>query len=309
MSIVDMTGRVPVDRHVATAAPVLGYHLGGSRVPLIFVRTWFNEVDTYGNLARRLGPDQPLYTIAPPYGTTRAEMPSSAEEWSDFCRERLTAIGSSEPYVLGGWSFGGVVALELARTLHASGAEIARILMIDTWLPHHRARTRGRIASLLLHLHRLAELDPGTRRAYVEQRIAKRIRRWRKRRRRRDEPPAARDAYGVGHIVTNRGTEMSLLRRAVWVAHYKYVCAPTALPVSLYWSAISRDTKNDVSLGWIAHLRGDFESVGTAGDHFTLFEEPHVATLAERMARTVAACVPAARDAADVPRTARLRGP
>jgi thioesterase domain-containing protein len=222
-------------------------------------------------------------------------MPPTAEAWAAFCLERLADIPHHGPYIVGGWSFGGVVALELARTLQARGADVRRVLLIDTWMPHHRAVRRGFFGHLILHLNRMIELDRVARRHYVRKRVRKKIAQLRGQRRTAHQTLRERDAYGVDHIITNRGTEMSLLQRAVWVAHYKYRGARTSLPVSLYCSAGSRDTKNDISLGWLPSLRGDFESLAIPGEHFTIFDAPHVATLAARIGQTVASCAPARR--------------
>ena len=39
------------------------------------------------------------------------------------------------PYLLGGWSYGGVVAFEMARQLEAAGQEIALLALLDSELP------------------------------------------------------------------------------------------------------------------------------------------------------------------------------
>jgi len=279
-----------------TASPVLGFQLDGTRVPLFFVRTWFNEAAGYERLARHLGPDQPIYTFAPPRGTTRADMPPTAEAWSELILGHLREIDYDGPYVLGGWSFGGVVALELARTLRAAGADIRRVLMIDTWRPRHRPGNRGTVGTIILHLNRLFDLDRDARRTYIRKRVRKKLATLRVRRG-PGEAQVKKDPYGTEHIVTNRGTRMSLLRRAVWVAHYKYQSPRADLPVSLYWSQGSRNANNDSALGWIPTLYGDFEAVRIPGDHFTVFDEPHVATLAARIKQTLEVCAPELRTA------------
>lgn len=47
-------------------------------------------------------------------------------------RRQLTAGGGAGPYLLVGHSFGGVVALETARLLHADGYRVERIVLLDT---------------------------------------------------------------------------------------------------------------------------------------------------------------------------------
>ena len=49
-----------------------------------------------------------------------------AEEYADIIRRT-----QDKPCILGGWSFGGVVAFEAARNLMKSGREIVGVVMID----------------------------------------------------------------------------------------------------------------------------------------------------------------------------------
>lgn len=54
-----------------------------------------------------------------------AEMAARYVEW-------VRTLEPEGPYRLGGWSFGGVVALEMARQMHAHGDTVAVVLMIDS---------------------------------------------------------------------------------------------------------------------------------------------------------------------------------
>ena len=44
------------------------------------------------------------------------------------------------PYQLGGWSFGGLVAYEMAQQLRAAGADVALLALLDTVAPGAQAR-------------------------------------------------------------------------------------------------------------------------------------------------------------------------
>src|SRR5690606_29340174 len=47
----------------------------------------------------------------------------------------LRAAQPEGPYMLGGWSFGGLVAYEMARQLSAAGHEVALLALFDSWAP------------------------------------------------------------------------------------------------------------------------------------------------------------------------------
>jgi thioesterase domain-containing protein len=278
-------------------------------------RTWFNELPHYANLARHLGEDQPIVTIAPPAGRMRTDLPSTTEQWAAFCLRRLDEVRCTGPYLLKGWSFGGVVALEMARALIARGGDVRRVLMVDTWVPrNHDLIERSFPHRMIVHLSQLLDLEPVARRAYVRERLEGRraeltsqLKGWWARRT-ATGAGTQKDPYSAKLILTNRGDQMSLLKRAVWVAYLKYRSRPLAVPVSLYRCAASSDKKEDVALGWSQILRGDFESVEVPGDHFSMFEEPHVTILAERITRTLS-LVNAARDPATTSAPDQRRDP
>jgi thioesterase domain-containing protein len=55
--------------------------------------------------------------------------------------EALRAAQSRGPYHLGGWSFGGLVAYEMAQQLHEQGEAVASLVLIDSWTPTLRNST------------------------------------------------------------------------------------------------------------------------------------------------------------------------
>ena len=80
------------------------------------------------------------------------------------------------------------------------------------------------------------------------------------------------------------GRRMSLLRRAVQVGYLKYRSGGSALPVLQLRTAQSEAAMADATLGWGPWLHGDLETSLISGDHVTMFEEPHVLVLAQRLA-------------------------
>ncbi len=111
------------------------------------------------HLSHALGPDRPLgfqfswyLTGEPPAGETlaamvRALMPS------------LKALAPGGPYYLGGYSAGGVIAIELARMLRAEGAEVPLVFLLDpSWemAPPERDRSPGAWLDCLIRRGRVA---------------------------------------------------------------------------------------------------------------------------------------------------------
>jgi thioesterase domain-containing protein len=99
----------------------------GTRPPLIFLHGDVLGAGLYcREVARRLGPDQPVYVVGPPRpgGPATIEAMAAAElEWI-----RAAAAGR---YRLAGFCNGGLVAYEIARQLEQAGEHAELVAMID----------------------------------------------------------------------------------------------------------------------------------------------------------------------------------
>jgi len=103
----------------------------GSKPPLFFVHPGGGGVLCYFDLARCLGSDQPIYGFQAPgfYG----EQPSHTrlEDMAALYIEAMMTVQPEGPYLLGGWSLGGVIAYEMAQQLVAQGQSVGQLLLLD----------------------------------------------------------------------------------------------------------------------------------------------------------------------------------
>jgi thioesterase domain-containing protein len=120
---------------VAQLADALGSNTGsvtslvaiepsGRSAPLFLVHDLNGAVGRYVELARWLGPDQPLWALR--YTREHDTIESMAEQYL----HEIRTVQATGPYRLGGWCFGAVVALEIARQLHASDEEVTLLALI-----------------------------------------------------------------------------------------------------------------------------------------------------------------------------------
>lgn len=262
-----------VDLDAADTWTTVAAHTGGRRTPLFLIHTWKHEVQHLQHLARGLGEDQPIYAISPPRGEYPRDYPRAADEWAAYCLPLLRRLRPAGPYVVGGWSFGGVVALSLAERLVAENEDVRRVLMFDTRLPKkHPRRERGTFRRALHHLEEALGLPPGQRLPYLRTKLAKLLEHQRKERRR----SAARASAGLPPAPV----EKEPLLKAVNTAYLRYQPFASELPVSLFWTDESYEhVGRDLTLGWGAHLRGTFESRLAPGTHTTMLRPPNVASL------------------------------
>jgi thioesterase domain-containing protein len=107
----------------------------GDRAPLFCVHPVSGSAYLYLVLADRLHQEQPIYGLeAPGYDDDRpplTSLPAMSACYTSILREHWP----DRPYVLLGWSLGGVVALDMAQRLTADGATVPLVVMVDAEVP------------------------------------------------------------------------------------------------------------------------------------------------------------------------------
>ena len=113
----------------------------GSKTPLYLVHGGGLNVLLFSALARNLDTEQPVYGLQAK-GLDGVEEPLRRLE--DMAAHYLAAIRAQNPhgpYALAGYSFGGLIAFEMARQLLAQGQQVRLLAMFDTYADqsNHRA--------------------------------------------------------------------------------------------------------------------------------------------------------------------------
>ncbi len=141
--------------HVATAIraghdlprdDVIPVQPRGRRRPLFVVAGTGSQNLYLRNLANRLGRDQPMYALHQP--PANRSVPELARNYLIGLRR----IQPKGPYDLVGYSFGGVVAFEIAQQLLAGGDRVGVLALIDSAYPDPSARPARSGARALLRL-------------------------------------------------------------------------------------------------------------------------------------------------------------
>jgi thioesterase domain-containing protein len=303
--VIEVPAEGEFDEAAAEQADLIGIQLGGGRPPLLMIRTWHGEIAHERALARALGPEQPILSVGPPRGTRVEDLPADVHAWAELAFARLTAFPLGDPVLIGGWSFGGVIAYEVAQRLAAAGRRVALVALLDTRVPSQRpVRRRGRTRRGAFHksvrnLDRLLEQRGWRARlAYLGGRARRRREKLAARAERvgewwRSDAPAELRApsepeSGDATFVTPTGKRIPLLKRTIWVCYRKYRKTPSRLPALVLRTAESQEASQDAALGWGPALLGDFECTLVPGEHFTMFDPPHLAVFAERLADALA---------------------
>jgi thioesterase domain-containing protein len=261
-----------------------------SRPPFFCVHPAGGDVLCFFPLARHLGPDQPFFAFQARGLEDGGEPLATLEEMGEHYVAEMRRVQPAGPYHLGGWSFGGLAAFEMARQLTAQGQEAALLAVLDTapglppeewddgspeiamaddtpWLLTIAEYVRGlRGADLRVSAEQLAPLAPEERlRAFVD----------------------ALRAAGVVHAGEDGLAQLRRLLRVFKTdvrAFRRYRPRPYPGPVTLFRAegagfepALGRD------LGWGRLTPRPVEVHDLPGDHVTLMVEPNVAVLAGRL--------------------------
>ncbi len=140
----------------------------GDRIPLFMVHPPGGIVMCYRELAARIEPHQPLYAIRSRGLHGQEPLPQTIEEAARDYIAAMQSLQPTGPYRLGGWSLGGLFALEIATQLLERGEAVEQMLMLDTAIPDGAAQlvpsneliSAGSEYGLHLSLNELNSLHP-----------------------------------------------------------------------------------------------------------------------------------------------------
>ena len=143
---------------------------GGALTPFFLVAGMFGNVLNLRHLARLIGVDRPFYGLQARglYGD-QAPHATLVEAASD-CIAELRQVQPHGPYLLGGFSGGGITAYEIARQLEAAGETVSLLVLLDTPIPVRPKVTRP--DRLLIQLANLRQGGLGFLKQWIQRRIA-----------------------------------------------------------------------------------------------------------------------------------------
>ena len=252
----------------------------GSKHPL-FLISGLNLL-LYRDLVRLLGPEQPAYGLQA-LGLDGTSPPFTlVEEQAAHYIRQIRTIQPTGPFLLGGGSAHGMIALEMAQQLRAEGIEDVLVIFIDTLAPdyYHEHRRRG-VAT------------PG----YLAQRARQVIDNQAKILAALGIRGQLRYAAGKGLLLGRRYARklknrlfpkaLDRVERVYRTARWEYRPAYYPGRVVLFRATHQRpDFAHDPRLGW-GDLIGELEVHEIPGYHASILMEPRVHGLAE----AVAACL------------------
>ena len=258
----------------------------GTRTPVFMVAGMGGNILNLRHMANLVGNDRQFYGVQA-RGLFGEDAPHTdlTEAARDYIAE-IRQVQPRGPYILGGYSGGGLTAWEVARLLEEAGEAVARVFLLDTPMPMRPVVTRQDKA-----LIKLIELRRNGPRYFIEW-FAKR-RAWNiEQKRKREAGPH------VAHATEMHYEELeNAFRSALPKLHLTRRSGPVVLyrpPLDLKWKVTGGrwvcDAKEYVypDNDW-AQFAPDLEIIEVPGDHNSIVLEPNVRVLASHMAKSIAA--------------------
>ncbi len=263
----------------------------GTKPPLFVIHGMGGSVLGFRDLIQHLESDQPVYGVEYSIGESSPVLLRMEDLATRYLQE-IRSLQPNGPYYLLGYSFGGLLAFEMAQQLHAAGQEVGLLGMLDTFLMNgFRAQAEKRplwpmlkrkAAGLGGHARRL--MFGPERGAYLKEDVADRF-----------DAIIGQGRQFIYGVLKARGRSIpKFLHRAKdvnWFAALRYEAQPYLGRVTLFRAATPESFVDilDTDLGWGPLARGGVEIHEIPGTHRKMMREPNVRILAREVGKALAA--------------------
>ena len=286
---------VPQDEKLQALSysPLVAIQPGGSKPPFFCIPGSVGTAFYLHSLALHLGQDQPFYGLQALGLDDEAEPHTRIEEIAAHYIEALQRVQPNGPYFLGGHSFGGKVAFEIAQQLQNQGHQVALLAVIDIPAPLSNQPIRVNwddtqcmveLASLFGRLLEknvevsysdLVVLAPDEQLNYLVEQL--------KRANVLPNEPATKQVRGFVKVLkANLQAMANYLPQDVYPTRITLFRASKVHP----WDAttwLSDEILKNPNFGWSQLSTEPVEIHSVPGDHVTMMVEPHVQILAGQL--------------------------
>lgn len=225
---------------------------------LFFVHAGEAAMLTLRHFVVALGPEQAVVGLLPPRRERRFDQSSSIQELAKALVATIREAQAQGPYLLAGFSLGGLVAYEMAGYLAEAGEEVAWLGVFDAAYSPSRAERALWVRSPAGLMTHLAELGPARSARAARGLVWRWVRsilvrfRW---------LPVEADAFDY---------------RGATVLESRYRTAGHRVPMELFASEDSVSATGARTIGWEAVHQGPISSHVLPGGHVEMMTEPNV---------------------------------
>lgn len=133
------------------SGPAIQLKEGTNTAPIFIFHGIGSSVVDIVPLVRRMQSDQPIYGLESPGNDGRQDPFDRIEDIAQFFLPAIRKIQPHGPYCLIGYSFGGLVAFEIAQQLKVEAEPIDRLIMLDSY-PDRRYLSFAQYSRLLFQI-------------------------------------------------------------------------------------------------------------------------------------------------------------
>lgn len=274
---------------------------GSDKTPLVVVAGMGGNILNLRHLAHLLGDERPFYGMQA-RGLFGEHEPHAtlADAAADYITE-LRQVQPHGPYMLGGYSGGGLTAWEMARQLEDAGEKVAMVVLLDTPMPMRPTLTRS--DKTLIKIAEFRAKGPGYLLEWARKRVAWELRQYRL----RHGGPVAEAETEFNYAALE-----AAFRAALPLVRLTRREAPAVLfrpPLDHKWK-VSRG-------GWVSAAKEyvyadnewsqfapNLQVIEVPGDHDSMVLEPNVRVLAAYLRRCLAEVEPSAEPGQPLSRAA-----
>jgi thioesterase domain-containing protein/acyl carrier protein len=216
-------------------------------IPFFLIHGAGGEIRLFRELVAGLDRAQPFFAVRPENRPAGAAF-QSIEALARRYLSEIKAVQPRPPYIIGGWSLGGLIACELGRLLQSQGAEVAGIILFDT---HYAPRRSAGKKPAFYYLEKAKE-----------------------------EIRARERSIAAGARLDLESPEAGLLLDTLadhLRAEDRYLLKPLQAPlvfINPVEAAGTREQKNRLAL-WRKYAQAGLSVQRTPGNHFSMFQKKH----------------------------------
>jgi thioesterase domain-containing protein len=278
----------------AVGSFLLPLQTAGDGCPLFLCYSVGGECLQWQAFVRALGTEHPVFGFVPRDVDGQPRCYERLEEVAADCVETLLAVRPHGPYCLAGYSFGGIVAYEMARQLREQGRSVDLLAIVDIGPAWHPPRSmkellRALPASVWNFPRWLAGMMTDWRGFPLRRKVRQRIRRirnllvarvaWQSQ---SGVRPKTEDFFEIDKLNPRSQSLIPVL----FDAYLRYLPEPYAGRVTLFrartWPLVQAP-RHDLDWGSVA--AGGVDVTVIPGGHSTILTDPYVTPLAQAIRR------------------------
>jgi len=233
--------------------------------PLFFVYPDMNSAVSARHLIRAWGAERPIYPLIPGQPGGQFDRSGGVEGLVRPLLAEIRQVQPSGPYLLAGFSLGGLLTYDIARQLAEAGHQVDWTGVVDCPTPRVAGALYEEVpVTLRQRYRRLRGRSRAERRAKYREVLMRTV---------RGGPQAFRSVEAFDYLGA-----LDISRR--YARSYPGI-------VHLFATAGSAEEVDDPSLGWAEFHPGPLDVCELAGDHWTVLDQPQIDDVAKAMRKSL----------------------